>query len=51
MAADISNLDYFVLYTHDSPDCDIGGSASLEMTMITIVPELAIIGPLSLDRT
>jgi len=51
MAADISDLDYFVLFAQDSPDGDIGGPASLEMAMIAVLPELAIIGPFSLNRT
>jgi hypothetical protein len=51
MAADISNLDYLVLFAQNSPDGDISGPASLEVAMITVLPELAIIGPISLNRT
>jgi hypothetical protein len=51
MAPDISNLDCSVLFAQDPPDSDISGPASLEMAMIAILPELAIIGPFSLNRT
>jgi hypothetical protein len=51
MASDISNLDYFVLFAQDPPDGDIGGPTSLEMAMITVLPDFAIIGPIRLNRT
>jgi hypothetical protein len=51
MASDISNLDYSVLFAQHPPDGDIGGPASLEMAMIAVLPELAIIGPIRLNRT
>jgi len=51
MAADIGNLDYFVLFAQDPPDSNIGWPASLEMAMMAILPELAVIWPISLNRT
>jgi hypothetical protein len=51
MAADIGNLDYFFPFAYNSPDGDISGPASLEMAMIAVLPEFAIIGPISLNRT
>jgi hypothetical protein len=50
MAADISDLDYFVLFAQDFPDGNIRRSAFLEMAMMAVLPELAIIGPVCLNR-
>jgi len=51
MASDISNLDYSVMFAQDPPDGDIGGPASLEMAMMAVLPEFAVIGPTGLNRT
>jgi hypothetical protein len=51
MAADIGNLDYVVLLAQDPPDGDIGRPTSLEMAMIAVLREFAIIGPIRLNRT
>jgi hypothetical protein len=50
MAADISNLYHFVLLAQDSPDRHIGGPASPEVAMMAVLPELAIMRPVSLNR-
>jgi hypothetical protein len=50
MATDIRNLDYFILLTQLSPDCHIGGPAPLEVAMMAVLPEFAIMRPLSLNR-
>jgi hypothetical protein len=51
MAADICNLDHFIRFAQDLPDGDIGRPASLEMAMVAVLPEFAIIGPIRLNRT
>jgi hypothetical protein len=51
MATDISNLYHFWSFAQDPPDGDMGGPASLKMAMIAVLPELAIIGPIGLNRT
>jgi hypothetical protein len=50
MATDISNLYHLVFFAQDFPDGDISGPAPLEMAMIAILPELAVIGPVNLNR-
>jgi hypothetical protein len=50
MATDISNLYHLIFLAQDSPDCNIGGPASLKMAMMAILSELAIMRPLRLNR-
>jgi len=50
MASDISNLYHLIFLVQDSPDRHIGGAASLEVAMMAVLPELAIIRPVSLNR-
>jgi hypothetical protein len=50
MTSDISNLNHFFFFAQDPPDGDISGPASLEMAMIAVLPKLAKIGPVSLNR-
>jgi hypothetical protein len=50
MASDIRNLYYPIFLAQDSPDGHIGGPASLEMAMMAVFPELAIMRPVSLNR-
>jgi hypothetical protein len=50
MATDISNLHHLSFFTQDSPDSHISGLAPLEVAMIAVLPQLAIIGPVLLYR-
>src|SRR5665811_378089 len=50
MASDISNLYQPVLLAQDPPNRYIGGPASLEVAMMAVLPELAIMRPVSLNR-
>jgi len=49
MATDISNLDHLILLTQYSPDCHISGPASLEVAMMAVLPEFAIMRPFNLN--
>jgi hypothetical protein len=51
MATDISNLYHLVFLAQNSPNRHISGSAFLEVTMVAVLPEFAIMRPLSLNRT
>jgi hypothetical protein len=50
MATDISNLHHLRFFTQDSPYSHIGGLAPLEVAMIAVLPELAIMRPVFLYR-
>jgi hypothetical protein len=50
MATDISNLYQSVFLAQDPPNRYIGGPASLEVAMMAVLQELAIIRPVSLNR-
>jgi hypothetical protein len=50
MASDISNLYHLIFLAQDSPDRHIGGAASLEVAMMAVLPELAIMRPVRLNR-
>jgi hypothetical protein len=50
MASDITDLYHLILLAQDSPNRHIGGAASLEVAMMAVIPELAIMRPVRLDR-
>jgi hypothetical protein len=51
MASDISNLYHLFFLAQGPPDGHIGGVASLEVAMMAVIPELAIMRPVRLNRT
>jgi hypothetical protein len=50
MASDISNLYHLIFLAQDSPNRHISGPASPEVAMMAVLPELAIMRPVSLNR-
>jgi hypothetical protein len=51
MATDISNLYHLIFLAQGPPDCHIGRVTSLEVAMMAVIPELAIMRPVRLNRT
>jgi hypothetical protein len=51
MASDISNLYQPIFIAQDLPNRYIGRPASLEVAMMAVLPEFAIMRPVSLNRT
>jgi hypothetical protein len=50
MASDISNLYQPIFTAQDLPNRCIGRPASLEVAMMAVLPEFAIMRPVSLNR-
>jgi hypothetical protein len=50
MATDINNLYYLFFFAQDPPDRHISRPASPEVAMMAVLPELAIMRPVRLNR-